>query len=145
MTAERPSVFPADQIPPIAVASMHQTHLEEVELINRLGRALQADATEQSRVQIDAALNEWLAHTREHFERENRLMQEHGFFAYDMHAGEHERALQQLSELVAAWHRDGNRSVVEQFIFKQWPQWSTEHVSSMDHVTAQFLQQQGVA
>lgn len=127
-------------IPQVALASMNQTHREEVELINRLAAQLAAAAQGKvDRMAITTAVTDWAIHTREHFERENALMESHGFPAYPVHRGEHDRMLSLIEGLRQAWLDNLQCAPLIEFIFTQWPEWFDNHVNSMDRVTAQFI------
>ncbi len=135
-------VLAIEDIPPVAVESMNATHREEVELINRLGKLLRA-ATDGA--PDDAAISEqlktWLEHTRRHFERENRLMQEYGFPPYAVHAAEHANVLTELEALRNLWEQNHDPEPLARYVFDRWPAWFDMHVNSMDRVTARFLSQ----
>jgi len=125
------------QIPVIAVDSMNRTHREEVEQINALGALLDTDPLDRDA--IGQALDQWVAHTEAHFARENRLMEEHGFPPYPVHAQEHATVLAEIHALQRQWHQDGDPAPLRAYLFERWPQWFMMHVNSMDNITAQFL------
>ena len=137
MSNFRPPVVTVDAIPQVALDSMNHTHQEEVELINRFAELLVADSPDEGA--ITTLFDEWLEHTRDHFDRENRLMQEYDFPAYPVHSGEHERVLAQLESLRQEWYQNKQVEPVANFIFVDWPAWFDQHVNSMDMVTAQFI------
>jgi len=140
---EFPVLDPAD-IPRLALESMNATHREEVELINRLGRLLlQGRQGDPDSAAIGRRLDEWLEHTREHFERENSLMRKYGFPAYPVHSGEHQTVLTQIEELRNQWVEKEEIQHLAAFILEEWPRWFDMHVNSMDAVTAQFVSQRG--
>jgi hemerythrin len=136
MSAER-HFADCSTLPEVALPFMNTVHCEELTLVAGLVELLakQADVLE-----IDACMAEWVAHTEAHFAREERLMAEYNFFAYPMHQGEHEMALQQLRDTQQRWlkQRDGN--MLNTYIL-QWRAWLQQHVSSMDFVTAHYLSQ----
>ncbi|BAO45651.1 bacteriohemerythrin [Thiolapillus brandeum] len=139
MSEQHPVLAPAD-IPSIAVGSMNDTHHQEVALVNTLGALLlQARDGNPDPDAIGRALDEWVSHTEAHFERENRLMQEHGFPPYPVHAQEHTSALDNLHRIQAGWHDRHDPDELGDYVFNTWPQWFQMHVNSMDNVTAQFL------
>jgi hemerythrin len=137
-----PVLDPSD-IPQVALASMNETHREEVELINQLGslleQGLQGTLDEAG---ITEKLHEWVEHTRSHFSRENQLMQEYGFPAFPVHSGEHTQVLAQIEALYQQWLDNRELQPLADFIFNSWPDWFDSHVNTMDMVTAQFLSQQ---
>lgn len=129
-------------IPSIALASMNATHREEVELVNRLGALLvQGLHGNVDETAVTAGLNLWLVHTRDHFAAENKLMQEHGFPAYPVHSGEHERVLGELDSVKQRWDEEKSVEDLAQFLFVDWLNWFNQHVNTMDRVTAMFLSQ----
>ncbi len=133
-------VYPADEIPQLALALMNNVHHEEVAMINRLGELIAAGlAGEPNAGAIGAKLDAWLQHTREHFGRENDLMQEHGFPAYGVHSGEHRRVLAELEGVVGEWKEKQDLERLSHYVRDLWPQWFRQHVETMDAMTAQFL------
>ncbi len=121
---------------------MNDTHREEVELINLLGTLLeQAMQGQTDDMAITHKMEEWVEHTRQHFDRENQLMEQFGFPAYAMHSGEHQRVLGKIEKLHQQWLENKAVEPLAEFIFHDWPQWFNMHVNTMDTVTAQFLSQ----
>lgn len=135
-------VVDTTMIPQVALESMNDTHREEVELVNQLGALLEQGLEGNAdNAAITGKLHEWVEHTRAHFERENRLMQEHGFPAFPVHSGEHSQMLAIIEDLQRNWLDNGNIETLANFIFHDWARWFELHVNSMDKVTAQFLSQ----
>ena len=137
-------LLPLEQIPLVALESMNQTHREEVELVNRLA-TLVADGIrgQADEAAIAAQLDRWLDHTRDHFARENALMQQYAFPAYPVHSGEHERVLSLLEDLRRTWIESRALRPLALFLFEEWRAWFDNHVHTMDNVTASFIRQQG--
>ncbi|MES9854055.1 MAG: hemerythrin family protein [Candidatus Thiodiazotropha sp. L084R] len=134
-----PIVVP-DQIPLVDLEIMNQVHREEVVLINRLGMLLLDGLKQQSSNEaIDDCLQEWITHTRDHFDGENRMMAEHGFPPYSVHKGEHDQVLALIQRLNEQWLKHRELDELVKFIFVEWRNWFDGHVKSMDRVTAQFL------
>lgn len=129
--------FSSLNLPQVALSFMNTVHGEELSLVNTLLEQLDEQGNDQ---QISMQLAAWIAHTQVHFERENFLMQEYHFFAYPMHAVEHEQALQRLLAVQEAWDVLADRTVLRGSI-QVWRQWLQQHIGSMDFVTAQFLSQ----
>lgn len=137
--------FAATSLPAVALSFMNEVHHEELNLVHELLAQLDAEQTDESvnkaaNEAISAQLAQWLAHTQAHFERENFLMQTYHFFAYPLHAAEHELALQQLSAVQSAWEQLTDRAALRAYI-QTWRNWLQQHISTMDFVTAQFLSQ----
>lgn len=138
MNSHQPPVMEPSAVPLVALESMNATHRQEVELVNRLGALLVEGADEAA---IGRLLEEWVTHTREHFERENQLMRDGGFPAYPIHSDEHRKVLALIEELRRQWQGQRDRTALADFLFSQWPSWFHQHVNSMDRVTALFLSQ----
>ena len=138
MNLSVPPAMDPDSIPELPVNRMNTTHREEVELVNRIAECLDGNTACD---ELDELLAEWQTHTEAHFERENRWMQEYGFPAYPVHAGEHERVLAHLKALCAGWRENGDTPALARFVSEEWPRWFEQHLATMDAVTAQFLAQ----
>ncbi len=142
MTRYTAPVVDTTTIPQVALGSMNDTHREEVELVNQLGilleQGLQGNA---DNADITEKFDEWAEHTRAHFERENRLMQEHGFPPYLVHSGEHARMLAVIEDQQKQWAENKDIEALAHFVFVDWTRWFDMHVNSMDKITAQFLSQ----
>lgn len=142
MSRYQSPVVEIDEIPVIAHDAMHQTHLEEIALINDLGYVIEQglDGVMDKDV-ISDKLKDWVEHTRQHFGEENRMMAEFDFPAYPMHKAEHDRVLKLIESLQKIWTDSGQLEPLADFIFLEWPGWFDNHVNTMDQVTAQFLNQ----
>ncbi|TNF33567.1 MAG: hypothetical protein EP315_08225 [Gammaproteobacteria bacterium] len=142
MNAYRLPVLEISAIPEVAIGSMNETHREEVELVNELGALLdQGLKGEVAEPEITAKLNQWVDHTRQHFDSENQLMEEYGFPALPIHRDEHSRMMAIIESLREQWLADRLVEPLAEFIFRKWPEWFDIHVNSMDRVTAQFISQ----
>jgi hemerythrin len=128
-------------IPLVALESMNQTHREEVEMVQHLANLLvNAIEGDLNQAAITAQTQAWVEHTREHFARENRLMEQYGFPAYPVHKGEHDQVLNLLEKLQQNWLQQHSPDPLAEFLCNDWPAWFDNHVKTMDQVTATFLQ-----
>jgi len=117
----------------IGHAIMDDTHREFVDLLNRVGVA--ADAG------VLAALDEFIAHTQDHFGQEERWMEATGFPPLGCHKGEHEKVLETVLEVrkrVAAGDPRLGRMLAEALA-----EWFPQHAASMDAVLAMYMEQTG--
>ena len=143
MTVIRKTILEVETIPRVEIDFMNNTHFEEVEMVKQLGKLITAyqetdshsDTEEQK---LSQSLKEWLEHTIAHFERENQLMQETGFPAYEIHSNEHEIALNQMKAGIRFWEQDKEIELIADYVFTHWPEWFNTHVNSMDMMTAKF-------
>ncbi len=131
-------------IPKVSLDFMNRTHEEEVVIVNKLMKLLENNASaEAHEAEVSTQLILWLEHTEAHFARENELMQQVGFPAYPVHAGEHESALKGMQSIVDDWQANKDLDQLQDYVFKLWPDWFLAHVSTMDTVTANFAKMQG--
>jgi len=109
-------------------------HEEAVALMNAFQECTDEELT--------TLFDQLFAHTREHLERENELMERIGFFATPMHKGEHDRVLAEMQDYKDKL-TDGDIAAVRHYVQETVPNWFLEHLNSMDTITAQFALQAG--
>jgi hemerythrin len=100
-------------------------------------------ARSASDAEFPAKVAELAAHTREHFGREEAIMDETGFFAAEMHKSEHRRVLAEV-DAMAAKLRAGDLAAVRAWVARDLPEWFLQHRGTMDAVTAMFARQRGL-
>lgn len=123
-------------LPLVAKPSMNQTHYEEVEHINKVLQSL-ADHDTQAVTQGLQALQ---AHTQEHFSGEEAMMREHHFPPYAFHKAEHDNALIILEQALRSWETAHDEDAMSHFLEHALAAWLRQHIQSMDHATAMFLE-----
>ncbi len=146
-------VLDPDTIPSVSIDFMNNTHFEEIALVQDIGDLISlyqeskmyTDKGASSKVakKIARLLHQWLEHTKAHFEHENELMEEYQFPAYAVHANEHEVAYSGMQDVVQQWDSHQNIELLSDYIFQIWPKWFSEHVNSMDMITAQYAVMNG--
>lgn len=142
------NIINRDVVTLVDVDFMNATHLEEVDMVNYLGRLIvaydkQDKPTKEAENDITLMLGSWLLHTHAHFESENALMSEMQFPAYTVHMGEHDVAFEKMASVVEAWRRDKDIALIKDYVFYLWPAWFEAHVTSMDLMTARFAVMNG--
>jgi hemerythrin-like metal-binding protein len=115
------------------IAPMDQTHQEFVELVDGLLKATDDE--------LVSGLQTLVEHTHEHFDQENRWMDDVGFPPIMIHKGEHERVLTAMEEVLEK-ARAGDLLPARQLI-DQLPAWFDQHAMSMDHALAMFMRNSG--
>ncbi len=132
-------------IPRVDAPFMNRVHDEEAELLERLQQQLQSvsdgDAPTES---LNPLVDELLEHMIEHFEREERLMQQINFPPYPMHKSAHDEVLEATRGVVDAWKKQPDPALLDSFFLQQLPQWLEQHISTMDFITARFLVGSGI-
>ncbi|RAR61145.1 hemerythrin-like metal-binding protein [Paraburkholderia unamae] len=110
-------------------------HEEFVQLLNAA-----ASAPDDA---LAAALDAWIAHTREHFAQEEAWMEAMDFGPRHCHAGQHRQVLDVAAEVrrqVADEHRfAAGRQLVSEV--REWFAW---HVSAMDSMMVESLRESGM-
>lgn len=120
----------------VGVAFIDHDHEDFVTLVNAAAAASDTD--------FPAAFRALAEHTRAHFAREEALMDETGFFAADVHKGEHRRALAEMEHFGQHLAR-GNLPFVRAYVAERLPDWFIQHRNTMDQATAAFARQKGAA
>lgn len=114
----------------LGIKVMDETHQAFARLVNKLAETDDSAAF--------ARLFDMLAaHTRFHFEQEERLMQESGFPAIGEHRDEHARILGQIDQLAMRIVR--GRSVMARAFVNELPTWFELHAATMDSALAAHL------
>ena len=109
-------------------------HEEAVQLMNAMQTCPDAE--------LPARFKAHAAHLAEHLARENELMERIGFFAIDIHQGEHDRVLAETAVMQAKLDA-GDTAAVRAYVTGPLPAWFLNHLQSMDTITAQFALQSG--
>jgi hemerythrin len=129
-------------LPQVSVASMNATHEEELTLLRELANILAEAEPDEER--LGAAVSAFRDHVEQHFSREEGLMEAYGFPPYPIHKSEHDRMRRIVSEYCANWNSAEGRAALQRFVTQEFPDWLSQHVQTMDMVTAQFLAMHGV-
>lgn len=127
-------------IPKVALEEMNAVHDEEVDLLIELLNRLDAVAEGRKPPQaLDEPLAHLLAHMRQHFAGEERLMREAGFPSYALHKAAHDRALTEAHFIYDAWVSGRDEAALYTYLRRTFPAWMIHHVTTMDAVAARFL------
>lgn len=116
------------------IAFQDADHEEAVRLMNAMQTCSDEELPELFKAHFD--------HVRAHFTREHELMERTGFFAYETHADEHMRVLDELKAMQAKLDA-GDIAAVRAYVTEDLPSWFLNHLDTMDLVTAQFARQHG--
>lgn len=111
----------------VGVGFMDEDHVDAAARINEM-----AASSGEARI---AALEGFIAHCRDHFAREEAMMEKTGFFALHCHRDEHTRVLAEF-DVVLARLKGGNPQ--DEYFSTTLPNWLMNHRNTMDFVTAQF-------
>jgi hemerythrin len=109
--------------------TIDEDHRVLVELIERLQACPPADRA--------PLLAEFGRHAREHFDREDRLMQGTDFPAADCHVAEHRAVLASVTEVQAELDAGNFRNAIR--LVDELAKWFPPHVQHLDSAVAQWL------
>jgi len=131
-----------ETVPKVQIEFMNEVHCEEFLLMEELNSFVQESILlNEVHSEITPHLENIIQHTVEHFDRENRYMQEYNFPPYLMHSGEHEQALRNLKMVELEWKNNQDLKKLDQYINQVWRPWFSNHILTMDTITANFLAQ----
>ncbi len=117
----------------LGVEAMDTTHREFVVLQNGL-----VDAADSEFLEL---LDKFLDHTVEHFEQENRWMEQVGFPAIDCHKGEHDRVVNVIRMVKEAAGK-GDMAIGRRLVDELKP-WFENHAATMDAMLAHVIRVNG--
>jgi hemerythrin len=127
-------------IPSVALSFMNDDHHLEACLLNELAEVIEEHRGGRAPAgDVLRRFEALLAHTREHFAREEAAMEDTQFPAYPMHKAEHDRVLDDMQAEERAFHDHGDAARLWRYVTETVPAWFTAHISSMDHVTSRFV------
>ncbi len=118
----------------LGIDAIDQTHVEFVELL------AQAELAEDA--QLLDRLQALMAHTVDHFGREDQWMQATQFAPQNCHAMQHRVVLQTLEELLRRGRDDGELQLVRE-ILPELGKWFSQHAQTMDAGLAAHLESVG--
>lgn len=128
-----------EQVEHMSLEQMQKTHEDEIQILNEIDKlAILHDRGNATIEELEGKINEYLAHVKEHFANEERLMQKYDFPKYDMHKTAHDMFLDELSLAVTLWKRYEDITKITNFI-RRTPEWIVLHVNTVDAPTANFL------
>jgi len=129
----------AEQVEYLDVEEMQETHEEEIKILNEVEKLATDYIINKSNLsQLEAKLDEYIAHVKEHFSNEERLMRKYDFPSYEMHKTAHDMFLTDISYAIRQWKEYGNIDKVINFIFKS-PEWIVLHINTVDAPTATYI------
>jgi hemerythrin len=131
-----------ESIPQVALPFMNEDHREEARLVNELADAVKGHRA--GKVPVETVLHrleELLAHTQEHFGREEEEMRKVGFPPYPVHKGEHDRVVEEMETEETHFRETGDTARLWSYVAEVVPAWFVGHIQTMDAMTAGFVMQ----
>lgn len=129
----------AEQVEFMSLDSMQETHESEIALINAVDKtATLVSMKKASYEELEAKLDEYIAHVKEHFSKEEVLMERYDFPHYEMHKMAHDMFLADMAYATKQWKEYGDINKMVNFVRKT-PEWIVMHVNSVDNPTSIYL------
>ena len=131
-----------DELPLVTMNFMNETHNEDREIINEIFELIlhyEKNPSQNNTENINVSYQKWFNHTVEHFNVEEEKMRELNFPPYTFHKGEHDKALELMHEVFSEWKESENIFILKRYFIEDLPLWLTQHIQSMDMVTAEFF------
>ncbi len=131
--------FDVRRVPAVALSFMNDDHHLEACLVNELVNVLERHrAGDAGKGTVVEAIEALVAHTAEHFRREESAMEGAGFPSFALHAAEHDSVLAEL-RAEARLFRDGGDTTRLAAYLGGLPGRFVRHIQSMDAAAARFL------
>lgn len=131
----------AEQVEYLDVDEMQETHEDEIKILNEVEKlAVQYSMDKSNLHQLEIKLDEYIAHVKEHFANEERLMEKYNFPSYEMHKMAHDMFLIDLSYAIKQWKEYGDIKKIINFVYKS-PEWIVMHINSVDAPTSAYIAQ----
>ena len=111
----------------VGVDSVDHEHRELVELVNRIGEALESGRPVD---EVESAFGDLFRAISSHFALEERFMREHGYDQLAQHKADHERLLDELRDIMDDY-REGREGPAERFR-ETVEAWFAEHFKTHD-------------
>lgn len=111
----------------VGIESVDHEHRELIELVNRIGEALESERPVD---EVEAAFGDLHRAISSHFALEERFMREHGYDQLAQHKADHERLLDDLRDIMDDY-REGRAGPAERFR-KTVEAWFAVHFKTHD-------------
>ncbi len=124
----------------VDIPSIDDDHKRLINLINQLQSAIHYY---QSKEFEEKALKELIDYTKFHFDREEKLMQEHNYPGYEEHVKQHGSMVNKVNDIVANYSQDSEETICETVKFLR--DWLINHIQKTDQQYVEFFKDKGVA
>jgi hemerythrin len=118
----------------VGVKSIDEQHIKLLNLINNVHAAVLCDTGPDFE---RGALEEMVAYTEGHLKYEEELMQEHSYFDYEAHKGQHDRMVSQVGLYVKRYEEKGSEILPEVADYLQ--RWLVQHIQGTDRKLCDHL------
>ena len=107
----------AEQVEYLDVEEMQETHEDEIKILNEIEKLATKYSMDKSNLsELEAKLDEYIAHVKEHFANEERLMKKYKFPSYEMHKMAHDMFLIDINSAIRQWKEYGDIKKIINFV-----------------------------
>jgi hemerythrin len=117
----------------VGIEAIDADHQQLIVLVNRLGVAVARGA---DREEVVRNLNELIAHTERHFDRESELMSRYNYPEAEHHRSIHQELLADIAELQKEF--DQGAEIGSEFVLYVW-NWVLSHIVEDDKPLGDYL------
>lgn len=137
-----------DCTPKVDLEFMNAEHRKAFEDADQIKSLLQSAKTDIGLVEkpLNSCLEQFLRDTVNHFQLEEKYMEEYQFPARKNHQQEHQLVLERMNDHCDYWRSKRNLDAIirlEQFVSEEFPQWLVNHIVTMDTATASYIARHG--
>lgn len=126
----------------VGIKSVDEDHQKLISLMNNLQTAIHYPTGESFERQ---ALNELVAYTKYHFQREEEMMEKNSYPDFALHKAEHEAMVSRIGEFLAAYEDSRTREKAVEQIAEFLKGWLINHIMGSDQRYGPYLKGKGVA
>ena len=118
------------------VPEIDQEHLGLARILNELNAAVRLNEPSEATARL---LDQLTTQIRSHFQHEDHLMDQYGYFDDDAHKNEHQRLIDELGYLKDKFNQGGEMATLHTL-----KEWLLNHISSSDRQLSDFISQHRV-
>ncbi len=123
----------------VGIDSLDNDHKKLLTLINHLQTAVHYQTGEEFEHE---ALDEMVAYTKYHFEREEKMLQEAGYADLEAHKESHRQMIAKVEGFVQEYDKRGHEVLDDAALYLK--NWLINHINSTDQEYSSLLKQKGM-
>jgi len=125
----------------VSKESMNTMHEEEIEILRDLLFELDIPSNDEKIIPL---FDKLLEHMQEHFESEEKLMQESHYPSFRMHQAEHAKVLREARYIEMQSRNAKESEVIRSYLKDELSPWLDQHIQAMDTPLSDYLVSMGL-
>lgn len=122
----------------VGIAALDEDHKRLLNLINQLQTAAHYHTSDDYEKEAFDAL---IDYTKNHFQREEELLEKHGFPGLAAHQQQHQAMIAEVSQLVRAYQKNSDATIEKTINYLK--EWLINHINGTDKEYGAFLNEKG--